>query len=267
MPSTTSKAKYWILTIKQDEFSPVYLPRIFAYLTGQLEEGARGFIHWQVFGITSSQCRLSAIKAFFPTAHIEPTRSSAAEDYCLKDDTAVVGTRFELGNKPLKRNSSKDWESIKSQAKSGELDLIPGDVFVRCYNSLKRIAVDHSRPAPQEREVVVFWGRTGSGKSRRAWEEATFDAYPKDPRTKFWDGYRAHENVVIDEFRGGIDIAHLLRWFDRYPVLVEIKGSSAVLAAKKIWITSNLSPQEWYPGLDEETLNALLRRLTITQFE
>jgi len=101
-----------------------------------------------------------------------------------------------------------------------------------------------------------------------AWEQAGFDAYPKDPRTKFWDGYRQHENVVIDEFRGGIDIAHLLRWFDRYPVCVEIKGSAVVLNAKKIWITSNLSPDEWYPGLDEDTRNALRRRFRlVTHFE
>jgi len=35
------------------------------------------------------------------------------------------------------------------------------------------------------------------------------------------DGYRGQEHVVFDEFRGGIDISHVLRWFDRYPVIVE----------------------------------------------
>lgn len=107
---------------------------------------------------------------------------------------------------------------------------------------------------------MVFWGRTGSGKSRRAWDEATIEAYPKDPRTKFWDGYKDHKYVVIDEFRGGIDVSHLLRWFDRYPVIVEVKGSSVVLRAEKIWITSNLSPDQWYPDLDDETKAALRRR-------
>lgn len=121
-------------------------------------------------------------------------------------------------------------------------------------------------PVGIERTVTVYWGRTGTGKSRRAWNEAGLDAYPKDPRTKFWDGYRAHKHVVMDEFRGGIDIAHLLRWFDRYPVVVEVKGSSVVLAATNIWITSNVDPREWFPGLDEETLAALLRRLNITHF-
>lgn len=89
-------------------------------------------------------------------------------------------------------------------------------MYVRNYNSLRRIATDHLQADPIEREVVVYWGTTGTGKSRRAWDEATFDAYPKDPRTKFWCGYRGQAHVVLDEFRGGIDIAHMLRWLDRY---------------------------------------------------
>lgn len=118
-----------------------------------------------------------------------------------------------------------------------------------------------------ERSVNVFWGRTGLGKSRRAWAEAGLDAYPKDPRSKFWDGYCGQKHVVIDEFRGGIDVAHLLRWLDRYPVIVEVKGSSTCLVATDIWITSNLEPSNWYPDLDDDTKAALLRRLHVTHFD
>jgi len=117
------------------------------------------------------------------------------------------------------------------------------------------------------RTCWVYWGRTGTGKSRRAWDEAGLDAYAKDPRTKFWCGYFGQEHVVLDEFRGGIDVSHLLRWLDRYPVSVEIKGSSVPLAATTFWITSNLDPRVWYPELDEETLNAFLRRLNIIHFD
>lgn len=131
------------------------------------------------------------------------------------------------------------------------------------YGNLRRIAMDNLQAIAMEREVIVLWGSTGVGKSRRAWEEAGLDAYPKDPRTKFWDGYRSQKHVVVDEFRGGIDIAHLLRWCDRYPVNVEIKGAAVTLKAEKIWITSNLPPERWYPDLDAETMAALLRRLTV----
>nr|WPR18602.1 MAG: replication polyprotein [Chemarfal virus 185] len=160
-----------------------------------------------------------------------------------------------------------DWTGVWDCAIAGDLQRIPANVRVQHYRTIRTIRADFAKPVALEREIHVYWGRTGSGKSRQAWEQSGLDAYPKDPRTKFWDGYNGHEHVVIDEFRGGIDISHVLRWFDRYPVLVEIKGSSMPLVATKIWITSNISPREWYPGLDEETLNALLRRLNILHFD
>jgi hypothetical protein len=137
---------------------------------------------------------------------------------------------------------------------------------VQHYRTIKQIATDYAVPAAIEKTVVVFWGATGTGKSRRAWAEAGLDAYPKDPRTKFWCGYHGQKHVVIDEFRGGIDISHILRWLDRYPVCVETKGGATVLGANRVWITSNLSPAEWFPQLDAGTLAALLRRMVVTQF-
>lgn len=129
---------------------------------------------------------------------------------------------------------------------------------------MKRIATDHLAPVSVVREVFVFVGPTGTGKSHRAWEEAGINAFPKDPRTKFWDGYQGQDHVVMDEFRGAIDISHMLRWLDKYPVIIEVKGSSTVLKAKKIWITSNLDPSGWYPDMDNQTLQALMRRLSVT---
>lgn len=262
-----SQARYWLLTIPHHQFLP-YLPPNYAYIKGQLESGNNtGFLHWQLLVIAKRAIRLAAIKKTFGNGiHAEPSRSSAASDYVWKDDTAIANTRFELGTVPLKRNDKTDWNRIRDLAKVGNLDDIDGDVYVRCYNNLKRIAVDHMQPIGIEKQVFVFWGQSGTGKSRRAWDEAGLDAYPKDPRSKFWDGYRGQEHVVIDEFRGGIDISHILRWLDRYPTIVEVKGSSIVLKAKKIWITSNISPEDWYPDLDPDTKAALRRRMNITHF-
>lgn len=116
-----------------------------------------------------------------------------------------------------------------------------------------------------ERTCIVYVGPTGTGKSHRAWKEAGYAAYSKCPRTKWWSSYQNQENVVIDEFRGVVDISHLLRWLDRYPVHVETKGSSVPLCAKRFWLTSNLLPEYWYPDLDYVTLQALMRRLTVVQ--
>lgn len=257
-----AQAAWWMLTIPQPQFTP-YLPPSCSYIRGQLEQGAGGFIHWQIVCAFKKKTRLGGVRATFGNVHAEHTRSEAALEYVWKEDTRVQGTQFELGMIPMKRNCKTDWERVKALAKEGKLEEIDANVYICHYRSLKTIAYDNLRPAPMVRTVNVYWGNTGVGKSRRAWEEAGFDAYPKDPRTKFWDGYRSHKHVVIDEFRGDIDIAHLLRWFDRYPVNVEIKGSAVVLCATHIWITSNLSPDAWFPTCDEATLNALKRRLNI----
>ncbi|AMB42996.1 putative Rep protein [Circovirus-like genome DHCV-2] len=263
MPAIPDQQRWWILTIPHADFTP-YLFAGAKYVRGQLELGAgTGFLHWQIVVQFEKPQRLTAVKKLLgQSVHAEPTRSEAAVEYVWKEDTRVDGTQFELGNRALRRNDKKDWNQIRDDAKSGNMDDIPADVYIRCYNSLRRIGVDHLVPVAVEKRVFVFWGATGTGKSRRAWEEAGISAYPKDPRSKFWDGYRSHESVVIDEFRGGIDISHMLRWLDRHPVIVEVKGSSVVFSARTIWITSNLSPDTWYPGIDEETRLALRRRFT-----
>lgn len=262
----SQQARYWLLTIPHADWTqPEILPNGIVWLRGQRERGSdTGYIHWQLFAAFDKKVRLAGVKRIFGnTCHAEPSRSSAAEEYVFKEDTAIEGTRFELGQKKFNRNSAKDWEAIKLASKQGNLEDIPADVFVRNYRTLKAIEKDHMKPTAMERKVIVYWGPTGVGKSKKAWDLAGLDAYPKDPNTKFWDGYSGQSNVVIDEFRGKIDIAHILRWFDRYPVCVEQKFGACVFKATTIYVTSNLNPKDWYPELDEETKSALLRRLEI----
>lgn len=259
------KAIYWILTIRHHDFVP-YQPEGVQYIKGQLELGESGFLHWQIFVAFVKQVRLGNVKRCFgESVHAEPTNSQRAESYVWKQDTAVDGTRFELGRRKVQRSDPKDWDDIKEKAIRGLLNEVPSDIYVRYYHALKRISVDNARPDCRTVRCRVFVGPTGCGKSHTAWHEAGLGAYPKDPLTKFWDGYQGHENVVIDEFRGIVGISHVLRWLDKFPMLVEIKGSSTVLKANNFWITSNLHPKLWYPELDNVTVDALLRRLEIIE--
>lgn len=261
------QGRYYLLTIPHHEFTP-YLPNSVAYIKGQLERGGNtGFLHWQVLVAFQKKIRPAGVKTIFgDSCHVELSRSDAANEYVWKEETRVEGTQFELGRLAFKRNSPKDWDALWEAAKRGRLEDIPADIRLQHYRTIKQIEKDHLQPIAVEREVFVFWGAPGTGKSRRAWEEAGLDAYPKDPCTKYWDGYQNQEHVVIDEFRGEINISHILRWFDRYPVNVECKFGATTLRAKRVWITSNLDPREWYPTLNQDTQGALLRRLNITHF-
>jgi len=263
---------FWILTVPIpndtcESLENGRLPSDVVWTKGQREKGENGgYEHYQFVVAFKAKKSLRGVKSVFGgTAHAELTRSQSAEEYCCKESTRLFPP-WEWGAKPIRRNSVTDWESVWNKAKTGDLDGIPANVRVVSYRTLRAIAADYATPRAIERTIWCFWGPTATGKSRRAWSEAGLDAYAKCPRSKFWSGYTGQTNVVIDEFRGGIDVSHLLRWCDRYPVHLEIKGASRPMDVERIWITSNLHPRDWYSDLDPATVDALMRRMLIVEF-
>lgn len=103
--------------------------------------------------------------------HAELSRSEAAEAYCHKEESRD-GVPFEIGAKPIRRNSRTDWDSVWTAAKSGDLEAIPANVRVVSYRTLRAIGSDYATCVGMQRTTYVFWGSTGTGKSRRAWDEA-----------------------------------------------------------------------------------------------
>lgn len=266
--ATARQGIFWMLTIPYHCYVPYPNERDLQWSRGQLERGEEtGFLHWQITVAFRKKKSLRAVRELFGPYHARLTRSAAADEYVWKEDTRVEGTQFEFGTKPIQRNNKIEWDRVWEAAQAGNIMDIPASIRVQSYRTIRQIGSDYAKPVGMERSCNVFWGSTGTGKSRKAWDDAGMDAYPKDPRTKFWCGYEGQRNVIIDEFCGGIDISHMLRWLDRYPVIVEIKGGSRCLNAARYWITSNVNPRNWYPEASEEQKNALLRRLTITHFD
>lgn len=267
------QGRYWILTIPKEEFDLFeWEIRIddeatnVVWMKGQQEIGESGYEHWQIVVGYNKKVSLHQIREDFGHFHAELTRSKAAENYVWKDETAVPFTKFEIGDKPMNRNDKKDWEQIWNLAKEGKIEQVPPDLRIRSYTTLRKIQEDFQKPRFIFREAVCYWGPTGVGKSHRSWNEALAtgkDVYVKCPRSKFWTGYQGEPIVIIEEFRGRIDITYLLIWLDRYPHRVEIKCSGRPSEVEYIIINSNLHPRKWYPDLDDATYQALKRRLKI----
>lgn len=231
------------------------------------EVSSTGTEHLQGYVILKGQQRLSAMKKINSRAHWEVAKGSTDQNiiYCSKESDY-----YEFGERPKspkeKGQMEKErWAEIIKQATDGTLREENPAIYFRYRNTADKFYAER-KPEAIVKNVQVFWGPTGTGKSMTAWAQAGEDAYAKDPKSKFWCGYTDEKNIIIDEFRGGIDIAHMLRWLDRYPCYVETKGSSRPLCARNVWITSNLHPREWYPDLDAATLDALLRRMHIIHY-
>lgn len=268
MPSITSQARYWILTINDSDTGESWAPPAalsdsysnIIWLRGQKEIGANaGREHWQLFVAFKKKCRLSAVKTVFgDRTHAEPSRSEAAEQYVFKDDTAIPDTRFELGAKAFNRASKTDWTLAKKMAKENKIDEVPDDVYIKYYNTLKTIAKDNMIAPPDLDGVCGVWyhGPPGVGKSHRARSEFP-GAYMK-MQNKWWDGYRNEENIILDDFDSKMLGHHLKIWADKYAFVAETKGYAINIRPKKFIITSNYSIDQVF--VDDPVLALAVKR-------
>lgn len=132
------RASIWIGTWNnpplpaEDTLNAIHKNLKASHTKGQLEKGESGTPHLQFIVNLGLQARLVALKKHYPTIHWEPTRSKAAEDYVVKEDTRIDGP-WEVGQKPINRASAKDWDAIKQLAKEGKMDDVPADIYIRSY--------------------------------------------------------------------------------------------------------------------------------------
>lgn len=243
----------------------------------QLEQGEKETPHLQGAIWLSKKYRLSQLKKeFSDRAHFEPMRGTWAQarDYAMKEQTRKDGP-WTVGYVQAAegQGSRNDLNEVKDKIDAGSTML---EVFENHFRTTlthyRGLQVYSSLRRATEREwhtyTTVYWGKPGTGKSRRAqWEANAYAGsgsafwLPKPAgQTGWWCGYDQNEVVVIDDFYGWLKYDHLLRLCDRYPTRVETKGGSVGFTAKRIIITSNKHPELWFPNVTDHS--ALMRRLS-----
>uniref|UniRef100_A0AAU6S516 Replication-associated protein n=1 Tax=Barbastella barbastellus feces associated circovirus 2 TaxID=3139968 RepID=A0AAU6S516_9CIRC len=237
---------------------------LFKYIIVGQEVGESGTPHLQGFVNLKKKKTLKSMKSLISNrAHFEPARGSDDDNkkYCGKDGNILIeaGTpQFQGKRTDLDQLVS---ELLETKSLSVIAEKFPA-AYVRYHRGLNQLMLDH--PATQtyrqwKTDVICFIGPPGCGKSRAV---AMVDpsAYWK-PRGKWWCGYSGQETVILDDFYGWIPFDDLLRLCDRYPLRVETKGGSRPFVARKIYITSNALPSEWY-NPEFGNISALYRRIT-----
>jgi len=272
MANAAPKTKNWVFTLNNpviDELPKTW--RGIAYCVWQKERGVSGTPHLQGYVQFTNARAMASLKKLCPEAHWEARMGTAAQAkaYCTKEETRVSGP-WTIGeeNEPVGQGKRTDLDAVKEMIDSGR-------PLTECWEQHFGVMVKHSR-AMKEYTILrgmnkrnwltttrVIWGPTGTGKTRKVQELAGPKAYwmkkPGAGQSVFFDGYDGEEDVVIDEFYGWIPYDLLLRMCDRYPLLVDTKGGAVQFAPKRIWITSNVAPRQWYP---KAWTPAMDRRLT-----
>lgn len=127
-------------------------------------------------------------------------------------------------------------------------------------------------PAWKKRNVMWFWGETGSGKTRNAREQllAMYDDVwmSSGKLDMFFNGYHGQKAAILDDFRPGVlRFDMLLRILDGYPVTVNVKGSVCEWLAETIIITAPVEPCDMFinreTGQEWDHLDQLLRRIDL----
>lgn len=148
------------------------------------------------------------------------------------------------------------------------VEIIKYNKGIQALIDLKRTG----RDANTKPTIIIYWGDSGTGKTRKATEDFP-DAYilskPNKDGNVWWDGYQGEETIILDEFYGWVPYDTILRVCDRYPLRVPFKGGYHKLKATRIIFTSNKPWTDWYPGIDDTS--AFERRIkefgNITHFK
>jgi len=263
----------WCFTINNPENNeiPEAWKEVARYCVWQREKGAEGTEHLQGYVSLLTNKRLVGMKKLNATAHWEMRKGTheQAKAYCTKEDTRVAGP-WEFGEAPVNQGKRNDLGEVKQLLDEGKTVMQVAETqFASVMRYQKNLCWYAANKTAKNRQwptfTTVLWGEPGVGKTRRVMEEAGPDAYwmPKamGGGTVFFDGYEGQEDVVIDEFYGWLPYDLLCRMLDRYPLLVDTKGSRTSFYPKRVWITSNKEPNLWYPKMPFEG-SALQRRLT-----
>jgi len=276
----TSRSRNWCATLNatDDDFLPErpFDEKVFdekmTYLIYQLERGGNAARrHWQCFFVLKNPASLHQMKKWFGDRfHFEVARDVLASiAYCTPANgkEGVLTPGVEFGTRPSqgKRN---DLESVKTLIDEGAsmLDVANSNfgAFVR-YNrgfALYKSLVDQT-PRDFKTEVIVFWGPPGSGKTYHCNELAEGKAFwcmKQNNPTVWWDGYDGQQDVIIEDFKGWMPHTMFLGITDQYKAGVRTSNMGEInFRSKRIFITSNYHPQDWY---QDAVPGALERRLT-----
>ncbi len=201
--------------------------------------------------------------------HFESARGN--HDQCITYCSKEGQERFtEIGNRPrMIQGKRTDLHDVADAVKNGSTmnDIAESHpvAFIKFTRGIQAMISSLSKRRTWKTEVVWCSGPTASGKSRFAWATAPA-AYSKACENKWWCGYTGEEDVILDDFRPTkeMSFAYILRLFDQYPMKVESKGGSIEFLAKRIFVTTTKTPEEFCQGMEwlgEEDVAQLLRRI------
>lgn len=261
----------WCFTTYQE---PITTWKNIRYLIYQKEQcPSTNRIHYQGYCELNKSARLVTMKKYVGQGHYERRQGTRdqARAYCQKEDSRLEQPK-EIGTW-LTTNQSNTASGTRS-------DLIATATAIQTGATMTQLAENHPtvmmkyprgtlllRQIAQQKhanqrmrvdlKVTVYWGETGTGKTRKVYENQPINDLFKLDRASnngnvWWDGYDGQRVLLIDDFYGWIKYGQLLNILDIYPLRLDVKGAFTWANWEEVYITSNKSPCNWYQGISPE---------------
>jgi len=245
----------------------LFIRRNGLYLICGREVGDSGTPHLQGYIHFESTTSFKTLKRELPSCHIEQAKGNTTENknYCSKD-----GDFFELGEAPLDKGvATKElWKKLLAAAKEGNWQWIQ-EQHPRLWilHNTKFMSLREPKSLVMNDIQNEWWyGATGTGKSRLAWEKYGSICFQK-MLNKWWDGYDMEPVVIIEEWSPKNDVTSsaLKIWADRYPFTAQIKGGVLQkIRPQKIIVISNYRLSDCFG--DSRDLEPIARRFVEIEF-
>ncbi len=234
----------------------------------------QGFVHFE-----HAVTRGGVARKLGGRAHLEFMRGTLVQamTYCKKEnDWLDWGTPPAQGRRS---DLAAVRQLIEDQPEFNELAVAQSNfpqwvLHRRAFREYAQLLGRRTAAARPDPRIVVLWGDSGTGKSRKAAADYPAAYWLTRPNcsTVWWDGYDGQSVVVIDEFYGWIPLGVVLSLCDRHPLMVRTQERGYVpCAATTIVFTSNVRYQDWWPNLGPERTSAFARRVeeygSVTRFQ
>lgn len=304
-PKRDSGARHWVLTEhntkRYTQWSKLELAsRKIRLLSFQLERcPTSGSIHIQGYVEFYDKVRLSTVKKRLGSnaLHAEKRKGTRlqAYDYSRKDESPYFSSKYpeweehggrlvgtvhqELGKFGTHQGARTDLQQMvdKIREATNEYDIweeTPEMYLKFGNNARKALALELKKKWMNKYipnfEVHVIWGDSRTSKTRSVYalegEENCYTPVYSESAGKFWfDGYDGERVLLINEFYGQARTSVMQQILDHYHMRLEVKGHTIVSRWTKVYLTSNVSPEEWYSGwtsVPEKVMQSFINRFT-----
>lgn len=290
-PQCKSRARHWCFTLNNYTDTDIMKLKIYAeekcrYMVFGKEKGEKGTIHLQGYLQLSKATAGQTIKNQSKLLRLWMTpangQGTSARDYCLKEDKDAyqfgnfidhAATASRANAKKGNAASTAMWKDLKDRIFAGAtekhiLDSHPHIFFKHHTGITKAVGLANAIPKRTEKTCVhVLIGPPGCGKTSYATHLAGQDGYYlySSPNKVWWSNYDGTSTVLMDDFHGNYPFGDFKLLTDKYAHQVPVHGNLINFNPKKIIVTSNLYPEDWWKQdvVGTHGLAALFRRFNV----